>query len=105
MRPSGNGTDTESRSIIYVTTVAASISVVTAFIITLFLIVCGLILTKLFRSKSVKDSTSSNANPRPPDASDVQVIPVYESVFPMEFQEEDVKLNNNIAYGPLPAVI
>ena len=74
-------------------------SVVTALTITLLLIVCGLILTKLFRSKSVKDSTSSNANPRPPD---VQVIPMYESVFPMEFQEEDLKLNDNIAYGPLP---
>ena len=77
-------------------------SIVTASTITLLLIVCGLILIKLFQSKSLKDSALSNAEPK---ASDVQVIPpIYESVFPMEFQEEDLKLDNNIAYGPLPAV-
>ena len=60
---------------------------------------------KLFQLKSLKDSRSalSNPEPLPPNPSDVRVTPVYESVFPMEFQEENMELNDNIAYGPLPA--
>ena len=64
---------------------------------------CGLMLIKLCQSKS--SISESFPDPHLPDA---QVIPVYETVFPMEFQEENMELNDNIAYGTvrqLPASI
>ena len=79
---------------------AASVATIT---FVLLLMVCGLIILicfKSFQSKSTKDCKSFD--PHPP--ADAPVIPVYESVYPMEFQEESLKLNDNIAYGPLPAV-
>ena len=52
-------------------------------------------LTKLCQLKS-SVSLESFPHPHLPDA---RVIPVYETVFPMEVQKENVKLNDNVAYG------
>ena len=95
MRPSQHNIESRSSTIL-----AASLA--TSCTITLLLIASGLILT-LFRLKSLKGSRPAlNTEPHPANPPDAQVIPVYESVFPMEFQEENMMLNDNIAYGPLP---
>ena len=83
-------------------TITVTVTFVSTF--ALLSIVCGLMLTKLCQSRS---SVSSESFPDP-HLSDTQVIPVYETVFPMEFQEENMELNDNIAYGTicrLPAAI
>ena len=103
LSPSRN-TTTTSQSAWMIITITVTVTSVSTF--ALLSVVCGLVLIKLCQSKS---SVSSESFPDPhghlPDA---QVIPVYEAVFPMEFQEENVQLNDNIAYGTvrqLPAVI
>ena len=94
LRPSSN--TTASGSTIATITVATSVS---SF--ALFSIVCGLMLIKLCQSKSAKSFVSSETFPEPHPCPDAQVIPVYETVFPMEFQEENMELNDNIAYGTI----
>ena len=92
LTPSSN--NTTSGSTIDITIIIAVTSVTTT-VTALFVIVCGLILIKLL--KSAKYSAPSETLPAEPH---LQVIPVYESVFPMEF-EENVELNYNIAYGTI----
>ena len=93
LRPSSN--TTASGSTIITVTVVTSVS-----IFALFSIVCGLMLIKLCQLKSAKSSVSlSETLPEPCPLPDAQMISVYETVFPMEFQEENMELNDNIAYG------
>ena len=58
-------------------------------------------LIKLCQSKLTKSSVSSETFPEPHSLPDAQVIPVYDTVFPMEFQEENMELNDNISYGTI----
>ena len=58
-------------------------------------------LIKLYQSKLTKSSVSSGTFPEPRSLPDAQVIPVYDTVFPMEFQEENMELNDNISYGTI----
>ena len=74
---------------------------VTITFVSTFALLSIVMLIKLCQSKS----SVSFPEPHLPDA---RVIPVYETVFPMEVQKENVKLNDNVAYGTvrqLPAVI
>ena len=103
LSPSRNTTTTSQSAWVIIT---ITVTVTSVSIFALLSVVCGFILIKLCQSKS---SVSLESFPDPhghlPDA---QVIPVYETVFPMEFQEENVELKDNIAYGTirqLPAAI
>ena len=64
---------------------------VTVISVSTFALLSIVMLIKLCQSKS----TVSLPEPHLPDAH------VYETVFPMEVQEENVKLNDNVAYGPV----
>ena len=100
-RPSNNDTGSGSTQMITAIIVATCTSVPIFAI--LFSVMCGLMLIKFCRSKSAKSSISLEPFPNEPHLSnyDAQVIPVYETVFPMEFQLENVELNDNIAYGTI----
>ena len=71
-------------------------------LVLLSIVVCGvmLIASKLRPSKC---ETSAEEGPASPSNTPVIPAPVYyESVIPMEFQEQDLELKENMAYGPLP---
>ena len=95
LEPTSSHDNTASFTIVISSSVAASTA--------LILLSCGLaviicILRRLFQSKSTKHASSVDAV-----APDTQVIPapVYESIFPMEFQEQNLELKENVAYGPI----
>ena len=92
----------KSSNVIVLTVTAISVP---SFVL-LSVIVCGvmLIASKLRLSKH---ETSAEEFEGPASPSNTPVIPApvyYESVFPMEFQEQDLELKENVAYGPLPNI-
>ena len=89
--------DTSSNVIIVVTTISVPSFVVLS-------IVCGVTGFMVIASKlrSSKHETTADEVPRPSWTNTTVVpAPLYESVFPMEFQEQDLQLKENAAYGTL----
>lgn len=74
--------------------VVISLSATGLAIVTASIVACGLI---VFKSRLSKHRSSGT----PAHLSSLQVIPVYETIYPMEFQERDLELVDNVAYGPL----
>ena len=61
-------------------------------------------ITILYKSRSSKHESTADEG-HYPSRSDTPVAPapiIYELIFPMEFQEQNLELKENIAYGPLP---
>ena len=81
--------------------IAVPISVTSfALLSVIIIILCGVVVI-ILKSRPSKSETSTDEVLHP---SDMQVFPppIYESVFPMEFQEQELELKENEAYGPVP---
>ena len=87
--------NTSNVVIIVVTTV-----LVTSFV--LLSIICGVagfMIVSKFRSSKHEVAAEEDV---PNDSPSNMPVPFYESVFPMEFQEQSLELKENTAYGSLP---
>lgn len=74
--------------------VVISLSATGLAIVTALIVACCLIVLKSRLSQHQSSCT-------PAHLSSLQAIPVYETIYPMEFQESDLELVDNVAYGPL----
>ena len=87
------------------TTIIAVVTSISIASFAILLAVCGtlMIITAIFKARTSKHESAVDEVHHP---SDTPVAPVpiiyYESIFPMEFQEQNLELKENIAYGPLP---
>ena len=74
----------------------SSTMVVTFLVVSLLIIIAGLV---VYFSRKFKQSSKETVTPSQPD-------PLYEDVLPsaVKYQEQDLELKENVAYGPLQSL-
>jgi hypothetical protein len=82
-----------------VVTVVVPTVLVTSFVLLLCGVAGVMMIASKFRSSKREVSAREDVASDSPSDTPVQL---YESVFPMEFQEQGIDLKENTAYGPLP---